>query len=266
MMNSPASIIDKKAVALSFGRAAGSYDAHASLQRQSALDLAERVTQNPDSGRILDLGCGTGFARQVLAARYPQAEITGLDIALPMLQFSRHKYGNTAQSLICGDAESLPLAADSFDLVFSNLAIQWCSHYQQLFGEIRRILKPGGSALLSTFGPATLQELRQAWSTVDDHVHVNEFHSSAELAAALASHSFRDVTIETQTCVRHYRDVAALARELKAIGAHNINYGKAAGLTGKNSLRRLQESFQVGAEPGRGVAVTRELLSLSQYR
>ncbi len=62
-----------------------------------------------------------------------------------------------------------------FDLVFSNLAMQWCDDVGSVLSEFRRVLKPGGLLVFTTFGPDTLKELRASWQSVDDAVHVNAF-------------------------------------------------------------------------------------------
>src|SRR5690606_17268863 len=131
---------------------------------------------------VLDLGCGTGFCSRQLQQRWPAATLLALDLALPMVAHTRNNV--PAVLPLCADAEALPLASESIDLVVSSLAIQWCSHYDSLFRELARITRPGAAVLLSTFGPDSLQELRQAWAAVDSRRHVNEFVPAAQLQQA----------------------------------------------------------------------------------
>ena len=76
-----------------------------------------------------------------------------------MVEFARRKYPRAGDWLV-GDAEHLPLASQSVDLVFSSLAIQWCARPHLLFAELARVLRPGGRCLFTSLGPDTLRELR----------------------------------------------------------------------------------------------------------
>ena len=92
--------------------------------------------------------------------------------------------------------------------------------------EMRRVLRPGGLLLASSFGPETLQELRAAWAAVDDGVHVNRFVDVHDLGGALQRAGFIEPVLDVDRHVHHYADVRALMGELKSIGAHNVNAGR----------------------------------------
>jgi len=82
----PAQLPDKRQVAASFSRAAGSYDSVAALQRQVGNQLLARLPSTRQPGRWLDLGSGTGYFSRVLAAAFPEADGLALDIAEGMLR------------------------------------------------------------------------------------------------------------------------------------------------------------------------------------
>jgi malonyl-CoA O-methyltransferase len=234
--------LDKRRISESFDRAAASYDDHSDLQRV----VAKRLCQWPTSieGRVLDLGCGTGYIAENLAP----IECVGLDIAPSMLFKASDKLG--PQQLICADMESLPLTYAGFDVVISSLAVQWCSSLELCFEEIARVLKAGGQWVFSSLGPNTLTELEQAWSdSGDEHVHVNRFHSAEQVMLA-AEHSGFELQLsarEEQT--REYPDLRALMRDLKGIGAHNLNGGSNKGLTGKQAFAKLEASYERSRNP-----------------
>src|SRR5690606_1891200 len=157
-----------------------------------------------------------------------------------MLAVAREQ--STSLRPVCADAEQLPFRDNSFDLVFSNLAIQWCQQPEQLFAEIHRVLAPGGVCLLSTFIQGTLQELDNAWQQVDDAVHTNDFFNAQTLCEAAGV--FADLGFWQETHTRYYGSVTGLMRELKAMGAHNLNDRRHRGLTGKSKLLKLARAYE----------------------
>ena len=175
---------DKHLVAQSFGRAALSYDGVAEFQRDIGAGLLQRLPHRAAT-QVLDMGCGTGATLAALGERYPQSAVMALDIAEDMLRAARTR--STAARWLCADAESLPLADGCVDVMFSNLALQWCEDLRAAFGEFARVLAPNGDLLLSTLGPDTLWELRAAWRTIDKHEHVNRFATAREIEEAAAA-------------------------------------------------------------------------------
>ena len=234
--------LDKRQVAESFSRAAKSYDGAAAFQRQIADRVLAGIPAGVACGQVLDVGCGTGYLSAGVRNAFPDAQLTALDLAPGMLAYAQAQRP-VADRWVCGDAESLPLPSQSVDLVVSSLAYQWCEYPEQWGGELRRVLTSGGTAVFSTFGPNTLAELRSAWQSVDNFVHVNRFIGVEELRDRLSAAGLRfQLTVE-QHCLR-YLDLKTLMRELKAIGAHNVNNGRHAGLTGRERLRQLVAAYE----------------------
>jgi len=231
---------DKRRVAQAFSRAAESYDSVAQLQR----DIADRLMHwlPPETqGNLLDLGCGTGYAAPVLRERYPQAPLLHLDLAHGMLAFAREQRPVSNAFYLCGDAEQLPLADASIDLIWSSLAVQWCEQPERLMIELARVLKPGGRCLLATLGPDTLHELKRAWAAVDDDVHVNSFTALEKLLTH--NISLKLERCETEYRVLRYNRLQDLMHELKALGAHNVNSRREQGLSSRQRLIRLLDAY-----------------------
>ncbi|MCW9089427.1 MAG: methyltransferase domain-containing protein, partial [Gammaproteobacteria bacterium] len=172
---------DKQDIRAAFEASADRYDEVAVLQREVASRLLERLEllkMVPQT--ILDLGSGTGHCSEALARRYPRARVVALDLAESMLHHTRRRFSYWARlrnrhGFVAGDAERLPFADNSFDMLFSNLTVQWCMDLEQTFAEFHRVLKPGGVLFFTTLGPDTLKELRASWAAVDERVHVNTF-------------------------------------------------------------------------------------------
>ncbi|TXS90704.1 malonyl-ACP O-methyltransferase BioC [Parahaliea maris] len=242
-------VLDKQAIAASFGRAASTYDSVAALQRDVGQRLLARIP--PQARRVetvLDLGCGTAYFQPALEQRFPGASYLGLDLATGMLDYARRERGRSG-CWVAGDAEQLPLASNSVDLVFSSLAIQWCQRPEALFAELARVLRPGGVCVVSTLGPATLHELRSAWAAVDGERHVNDFLPATTLAqAAFALQGGLDWQLEHESLCLQYRHLRELFAELKGIGAHNVHSERSAGLGGRRALAGMMAAYEAFRE------------------
>lgn len=243
-------LIDKARVRASFDRAAGSYDAAAILQREVRERMLQRLELVKITPRvILDAGCGTGHASVALGKRYRDSQVISLDIAMGMLQqtlahypWTKRLLGQKRPSALCADIEQLPLKDASLDLIWSNVAIQWCNDLDSAFTCMARVLRPEGLLMFSTFGPDTLKELRAA--SGGDHVHVSRFIDMHDIGDALVRAGFSDPVLDVERFVLTYDDVLSVMRDLKAIGAHNAAAGRARGLLGRGFLNRLTEAYE----------------------
>jgi malonyl-CoA O-methyltransferase len=243
LKRAPASARRKEAVAQSFSRAAPTYDAVADLQRRVAARLQMCLPRHVGAARetLLDIGCGTGaITAQLAAAR----DVIALDFAEGMTRYARDTHRDPAIVWLCGDAENLPLPAQRVDAVFSSLALQWSENPGAAFGEIARVLKPGGRAVIATLGPGTLAELRAAWAQADAHVHVNPFLPREDVEKALRHVDLTVADWSEENIVLEYLELRDLTRELKALGAHNVNEGRPAGLTGRERMRAFQAAYE----------------------
>ncbi|MGD9389525.1 MAG: malonyl-ACP O-methyltransferase BioC [Thioalkalispiraceae bacterium] len=243
-------MINRKQARLSFEKAAPSYDEAAVLQREIGNRLLGRLDYiRFQPQRVLDVGAGTGTCTFQLASTYGKSEVLALDFATAMLQQAKQKRSwkqkiSSRFKFIAADANQIPLADDSVDMIFSNLALQWCTDLSQVFLEFRRVLKPNGMLLFSTFGPDTLKELRECWQKVDDYTHVNQFVDLHVVGDALMKSGFSDPVMDMEMITVTYPDIKSIMRDLKQIGAHNVNDTRARGLTGKQRLQQLTGAYE----------------------
>ena len=261
-MNQNQFLISKRQLRHAFEQAAQTYDEVAVLQnevRERLLKRLELVILEPHT--VLDVGTGTGRAVTSLHKRYHKARIIALDISLSMLQKTRSRCGWFSKpKLICADAESLPVADASIDLLFSNLAIQWCNDLIRTFGEFRRVLAPGGLVMFTTFGPDTLKELRASWSEADGFNHVNAFTDMHDIGDTLLHVGFTDPVMDMEMMRLTYQDTYQLMRELKLIGAQNKTIGRPPGLTGKGRLQKLGAAYEAFRTPEGVLPATYEVI------
>ena len=243
-------VFDARHVRRAFSRSAGSYDAAAQLQHVVEARLLESLDYLDDPAlqrappqRVLDLGCGPGRASVAMQKRWPKAQVVSLDIALPMLQQARlaakraggwlsNPFARAPQP-ICADARALPMAEGSVDVLFSNLCLQWVEDLDAVFAGFRRVLKPNGLLLISSFGPETLWELREAFAQADSAPHVSPFADIAAFGDALVRAGFRQPVLDRELDTTRYEDLPALMRELRAIGATNALASRRHTLTGR---------------------------------
>ncbi len=243
-MNTP---LDKRKVAKSFSRAASTYEDVAIVQQAVLAEHLDRLSFSQiEPERILDLGSGTGTGTQQLSKKYKKSRVVAMDIAKGMLQEHRKKLPRfrNKTDLLCADLDYLPIADESVDLVFSNLAIQWSNDLHQLIKEFRRVLRTGGLLSFTTVGPDTLRELRDAWSSIgaDDHVH--DFLDMHEIGDALISNGFGAPVLDVDRYTLTYPDVKSLLTDLKKLGATNSSSERSRGMMGREMIRNLELAYE----------------------
>jgi malonyl-CoA O-methyltransferase len=236
----------------SFDRAAKTYDAAAVLHTEVRENLLQRLQLTTLEPRVvLDAGAGTGHASRALKRRYPKAQVIALDSSQKMLQEAKRQQSWLRPfGRVCADAELLPLADGSIDLIVSNLLLQWCNP-DAVFAEFRRVLAPHGLLSFSAFGPDTLRELRAAWKEVDSHSHVHQFIDMHDLGDALVRGGFAAPVLDVERFTLRYLDVRKVAADLKATGAHNATVGRAKGLTGTRKFAAMQAAYESFRQDGR---------------
>ena len=211
---------------------------------------------------MLDLGCGPGEMTAQLAGRFGGGcTVIGLDLAPGMLEVARRTHGDAARWL-GGDAAALPLEDASQDLVVSNLAIQWCPDLEAVMAELRRVLRPGGRALVNTLGPGTLAEVGRAWARPGRPAALIDFHGRDRHLAAARLAGFDRVSVTASRMRFHYPDLAAVMASIKGIGAQ---VSRPAGHLTRADLARARRRYESLREPT-GLPVTYHLLTLELVR
>jgi malonyl-CoA O-methyltransferase len=244
--------LDSAWVRRSFDRAAGSYDAAAVLHTEARNNLLQRLELMAIAPKvIIDAGAGTAHAARALKRRYPKSLVIALDYSPGMLRVAaRQNAWLRPFHRLCADAQRLPFADSSVDLIVSNLLLQWCDP-DTVFSEFRRVLSPQGLLTLTTLGPDTLRELRAAWAGVDSHPRVHSFIDMHDLGDAMVRNGFVSPVLDVEQFTLQYPDVRAIAADLKALGAHNAAGARTKALTGRRKFAAMQSAYETQRREGR---------------
>ncbi|HEY3838191.1 MAG TPA: class I SAM-dependent methyltransferase [Bryobacteraceae bacterium] len=165
-------------------------------RQEKILEWVDRLALTTDA-RVLEIGCGAGC--DVLALAQKGFRVHAVDIVPHMLAMTRELSVNhgidTRVFPWCADAEALPFAGRTFDLVVGIALLEWVSS-TRLFSEIARILRPGGVAILTATNRWSLQRccdpyLNPFWAPLKNRLRGggawSRTHSLWEIRAGLLS-------------------------------------------------------------------------------
>lgn len=204
----------KQIIAQAFSAAAETYDKAAFIEQEIGMRLLDRLACiKIQPLHILDLGCGTGYFSQQLKTMFPKAMIIGIDLAFGMVKYARDYRSNTNEILYsCADAENLPFADQSFDIIFSNCCITSANHLSDLSSELQRILRVDGLLLFTTLGPNTLQEFALEDDWLDMH-NIGDIFVQAK---------FSNPVVDVENLIFNYTALQDLLQDLKETGSYQI--------------------------------------------
>lgn len=249
--------LDKRFVKKSFNRAAKSYDKASVLHEEVLNRLLQRllyIRHQPQT--IVDIGCGTGRGVSGLQKTYPGARVYALDIAHEMsLRASRRYRFWSKPRPVTADMEQLPFKSQSFDLVFSSLAMQWSNNLGDTLAEFARVARPEGLLMFASFGPGTLTELDASWRALENYPHVQQFVDMHNVGDALLAVGFTQPVVDAEVIRMEYDDLRALLDDLKNTGERNADINRRRGLMTPARLRSLERSYrEYGYENGKFIA------------
>ena len=245
--------VDRRQVGRRFSRAAANYDQADFLVREVDRRMQERLDYvNIQPARIVDLGCSRGGSFAGLAARYPRAQLVGVDISPAMLRAGPQPRAgwqrwlgigraNEAQRL-AGDAVKLPLKSRSTAIVWSNLLLHWLDDPLPALAEAHRVLEVGGLIMFSTLGPDTLKELRSAFA--DGYAHTQRFIDMHDLGDMLVGCGFADPVMDMEVLTLTYDRFDDMLGDLRAAGSGCAMRARRHGLTGRQSWARARAAYE----------------------
>lgn len=201
---------------------------------------------------ILDLGFGLGVDSKSLMNKYQKANIYALDISLDILKYYGQNTNGLLGSLkqlfikqnkllICADVLNLPLNSQSVELVWSNLTLPFIADYKQYFSEINRVLKLGGTFLVSGFGVDSLQELR------DIGLATFNFPDMHLIGDILVECGFSNPVTDVETITLEYDTLDELLADTRLIGCGAVLKHKLS----RQNYQNLMTKFLARTENGK---------------
>ena len=217
-----------------------------------------------EPGQVLDAGCGEGADLSALQGQYTQAQIIGLDASAEMLASARRRQAEAqslmnrllakflpsrkgpspacGRALVCADFAQLPLAQNSVDLIWSNLALHWHPQPDRVFAEWRRVLRVDGLLMFSCFGPDTFKEVRAAFASVDQSMHTLPFVDMHDFGDMLINAGFSTPVMDMEKITVTYGSTQKLLADVRAWGGNPLATRRL-GLVGRNDGSRILQAL-----------------------
>ncbi len=219
----------KRGIRRNFARRAASYDRHACTQRLMAKGLLALAGSDiVRAGRILEIGCGTGYLTQLLRQLNVAAPLVALDLDEALVAAARRRLGNgSGVSWLVADGEAL--GPGVFDLIIANAAFQWLTCPADTLSAYFQSLNPGGTLAFSTLGPRTFQELAASLQLAADcwgqraalSIPAQCFLDQEGWSGLLTRAGFTDPRLRQEVVTANFPSVRHFLKALQATGATN---------------------------------------------
>lgn len=160
-------MIQKKIVIKNFNKSSNTYDKFAKVQRHMAevlIDYLDIDKKNNKKLEILEIGAGTGILTEKLLNKFPNSNITIMDISESMLEICKKKFG-VRLNYLHEDAENY-FCEKKYDLIVSNATFQWFSNIENSVKNYKKIINKDGKILFSIFSNGTYKELNYSFSKI----------------------------------------------------------------------------------------------------
>jgi len=212
-------------VVTQFSTAASQYDQYSGIQQRVFAQLVDMIPEG-NYRQIVDIGSGTGAMTALLAKKYPDAAVVGVDAAPKMVMWAQQHYGNPRMHFVCSKMETVQFEMPP-ELLFSNATFQWMLHPEQALAHVVSQMAPGGQLAFSSFGPETYRELAGVIRHVWGHPVITSASQFCDGAAlhAMFQQCCQDVVIKQYRYQRQFDGLADLLRSIKHTGTRGIPEG-----------------------------------------
>jgi malonyl-CoA O-methyltransferase len=254
----------KQGIRRNFARRASSYDRHAEMQRFMAQGLVATAGDSlARAGRILEIGCGTGYLTGLLHQANKGARLVALDLDATLVAAARRRIGpETGVAWLVADGETQ--IRGSYDLIIANATFQWFTRPGETLAAYYRSLTPGGVLAFSTLGPQTFQELAESLDraarslnlTGTPPIPAQGFGDRETWAHRLHRAGFRKDRLARELVTAMFPSVQEFLRALQATGATNPRPGPLS----PRLLRALSAAYQAGYGRDGAIPVSYEVI------
>lgn len=264
--------IDPAAVVRQFDRLARRANAEPFLTAEVAKRMAERLDYIRLAPQlILDAGCGAGHAVALLAPRYKDARIVGVDTSARRLANARSSWpeqglrslwrrATGGPQLAWRQADAVTVTLDEpVDLLWTNCMLHWVPQPHAAIAHWANLLAPGGLLMLSCFGPDTLKEVRAAAALAGLAHAVLPFVDMHDFGDMLVASRLTTPVMDAEVLTLTYASAQALVDDLRLMGG-NSHSQRSASLTGKARWQRFLAALQGQAAPDGRIALTIEVI------
>ena len=219
----------KQGIRRNFTRRATSYDRYAEMQRRMAHGLVAAAGGSvARAGRILEIGCGTGYLTGLLRQANGAARLVALDLDAALVAAARRRLGPEAGvAWLVADGETQ--IRGEYDLIIGNATFQWFTRPGETLAAYYRSLAPGGVLAFSTLGPQTFQELAEALNRAARSLNLpttppipaKGFGDRETWSARLYRAGFRQARLTREMVTASFPSVKEFLKALQATGATN---------------------------------------------
>jgi len=253
-------LIDRK-IRKAFSDAAIQYDVLTSMHKEIGRELLHKIIDTEKNERILDVGMGTGWLTKRVSFYFPESLIVGLDVAEGMVDIANEK--KEGFHIIHAHAAHLPFQEGSFDIILSNLALQWIVDLKTVFQGCHISLKEGGRFHFTLFGYNTLNELfdclQRVWQEKKSGqaLSVRRLPTMAEVDLYLQETGWRNIRVDYERIKVHFPSMMDLLKWIKAIGANSLS---AQTYLGKDFFKRTNDLYNSSFRDRLGICATFEVI------
>ena len=216
-----------------FDRAAKTYDDHSHPQQHAGRKLAQLIkVHHPYANRLIDLGCGTGITTEFLAGFYQYQDFHAIDISTALLTKAQQRSATSSIDFYQMNFDHLPAMDFSFDIIYSNMALQWSENLPALLQKMKNFLQDQGTFGFSIPMAGTFRELKS-------YCAMNYFHEADIIHQHLAQYGYEILTQEKDTLTLQFPDTLQALKSIKQIGANHVMQRMHKGLRAQSYFNQI---------------------------
>lgn len=219
-----------------FDRAADTYDQHCHAQQQAGNKLTQLVKlHHAHADRLIDFGCGTGVNTYQLAAQFDYQDFHAIDISSALLQKAEQHIKKSRIHFYQMDFDHLPDDCLAFDIIYSNMALQWSVNLPALLNKTHALLKTQGTLGFSIPLAGTFREFQS-------HCAMNNFPEKKIIHDLLTDCGYELLSQKTDTITFSFHDTLRALKSIKQIGANHVIQRTHKGLRTPSYLNQIKTS------------------------